>query len=156
MAVTPRQQEDYIVKKGDILFNRTSETDEEIALSTVYVDDEPAVFGGFVIRARPIGKALHPDFSVYAFQSPEMRRSLVRLGQGAIRANIGQADLATVRLRLPPHSEQQQIAALLCAWDRAIEAQELMIASTRAQKAALMQQLLTGKRRVMTTEGAPT
>lgn len=40
----------YLVKKGDILFNRTSETQEEVGLASVYLDDEPVVFGGFVIR----------------------------------------------------------------------------------------------------------
>ena len=153
MSVKPNQLAEYGVKKGDVLFNRTSETDDEIAVSTVYVDDAPAVFGGFVIRARPIADVLDFGFSVYAFQPPSVRRAMVRLGQGGIRANIGQGDLATVRVLLPPLPEQAKIAAVLANEDRTIEALKGKLGALRQEKAALMQQLLTGKRRVTLAEG---
>jgi hypothetical protein len=49
---------------------------------------------------------------------------------------------------LPPLCEQQRIAEILSTWDRAIEAVEALIANARAQKGALTQLLLTGKRRL--------
>jgi type I restriction enzyme S subunit len=152
MSVTDNQLAEYGVRKGDVLFNRTSETDDEIAMSTVYLDEMPAVFGGFVIRARPRPGVMDIGFSVYAFQSPSVRRAMVRLGQGGIRANIGQGDLATVRVLLPPLPEQKQIAAILTNEDRAIETLQSKLAALRQEKAALMQQLLTGKRRVTVAE----
>jgi type I restriction enzyme S subunit len=142
MAVSPRQLAEFAVKQGDVLFNRTSETDDEIALSTVYLDTAPAVFGGFVIRARPSGKALDQDFCIYGFQADSIRREMIRRGQGAIRSNIGQADLATVPILLPPLPEQRKIAAILSTWDSAIAALERLIANARAQKKALIQTLL--------------
>lgn len=142
MAVSPRQLTEFAVKLGDVLFNRTSETDDEIALSTVYLDTAPAVFGGFVIRARPSGKALDQDFCVYGFQADSIRREMIRRGQGAIRSNIGQADLATVPILLPPLPEQRKIAEILSTWDAAISAQERLIANAKRQKKALMQTLL--------------
>lgn len=148
MAVSPRQLSEFAVRQGDVLFNRTSETYDEIALSTVYLDTAPAVFGGFVIRARPSGKALDQEFSVYSFQSDGIRREMIRRGQGAIRSNIGQADLAKVPILLPPLPEQRQIAEILATWDRAIETVEALIANARAQKKALMQSLLTSKHRL--------
>lgn len=154
MAVSQRQLAEFSVKQGDVLFNRTSETDDEIALSTVYLDTEPAVFGGFVIRARPSGKALDQEFSVYSFQADGIRREMIRRGQGAIRSNIGQADLATVPVLLPPLPEQRRIAEILATWDRAIETVEALIANARAQKKALMQSLLTGKHRLPGFSGA--
>lgn len=142
MAVSPRQLTEFAVRQGDVLFNRTSETDDEIALSTVYLDTAPAVFGGFVIRARPNGKALDQDFCIYGLQADSIRREMIRRGQGAIRSNIGQADLATVPILLPPLPEQRKIAEILSTWDAAISAQERLIANARAQKKALMQTLL--------------
>jgi type I restriction enzyme S subunit len=142
MAVSPRQLMEFAVKQGDVLFNRTSETDDEIALSTVYLDTDPAVFGGFVIRARPSGKALDQEFCVYCLQAESIRRELIRRGQGAIRSNIGQADLATVPISLPPLPEQRMIAEILSTWDAAISAQERLIANAKRQKKALMQTLL--------------
>jgi type I restriction enzyme S subunit len=46
-------RDSYAVRRGDILFNRTSETQEEVGLTSVYDDDALVVFGGFVIRGRP-------------------------------------------------------------------------------------------------------
>lgn len=148
MQTTERQLREYRLTYGDVLFNRTSETDDEIAQSSVYLDNAPAVFGGFVIRARPVDGSLAAEFSAYAFQSDAMRRALVRLGQGAIRSNIGQSDLATVPILLPPLSEQRRIAEVLSTWDRAISLVDGLIANARSQNRALMQSLLTGKRRL--------
>lgn len=142
MQVTDRQLQHYGLLRGDVLFNRTSETDDEIAMASVFLDDQPAVFGGFVIRARPLGNRLMPEFCAHAFQIDEMRRELIKRGQGAVRANIGQKDLAKVLIKVPPSCEQRQIAKILQTWDRAIESVEALIANARAQKQALMQQLL--------------
>jgi type I restriction enzyme, S subunit len=148
MQATEKQLREFGLKFGDVLFNRTSETEDEIALATVYFGDESSVFGGFVIRARPKTERICADFNVYAFQSPSMRREMIRLGQGAIRANIGQSDLATVPILIPPLPEQRRIAEILSTWDRAIETVEALIANARAQKQALMHSLLTGKKRL--------
>ncbi|AOW47992.1 restriction endonuclease subunit S (plasmid) [Acetobacter ascendens] len=49
---------------------------------------------------------------------------------------------------LPPLPEQKKIAAILSTWDRAIEGTEKLLANSQQQKKALMQQLLTGKKRL--------
>jgi type I restriction enzyme S subunit len=148
MQATKDQIAQFSLRFGDVLFNRTSEIDDEIALSTVYLDDGPAVFGGFVIRARPKGEKLDAEFCVYAFSSLAIRREMIRLGQGAIRSNIGQGDLCTVPILLPPLPEQRAIAGILAARDRAINAMDVQLAALCEEKAGLMQQLLTGKRRM--------
>lgn len=51
-------------------------------------------------------------------------------------------------LLLPPLPEQKKIAAILSTWDRAIEVTEKLLANSQQQKKALMQQLLTGKKRL--------
>ncbi len=142
MQVTDRQLQEYGLARGDVLFNRTSETDDEIAMATVFMDDQPAVFGGFVIRARPLGNRLSHAYCSYAFQINEIRRELIKRGQGAVRSNIGQKDLAKVLIQFPPLREQRHIARTLETWDRAIETVEALTANARAQKQALMQQLL--------------
>lgn len=152
MQVTEKQKKEYGVEYGDVLFNRASETFDEIAMSSVYLDSTEAVFGGFVIRARPKTKQLDEYFCAYFFQSNKMRRELIRRGQGAVRANIGQKDLIKIPVTVPSFAEQKRIASILSTWDQAIEATEKLIANSEAQKKALMQQLLTGKRRVKIDE----
>jgi type I restriction enzyme S subunit len=143
----------YLLKKGDILFNRTSETFDEIAMSAVYLDSKPAIFGGFVIRARPVSSLLSPEFCVYCFSSSNIRKELIRRGQGAIRANIAQSDMKRVPILIPPLPEQKKIATILSTWDKAIETTEKLIENRRAQKKSLMQQLLTGKKRLPSFSG---
>ncbi|WP_367161055.1 restriction endonuclease subunit S (plasmid) [Kozakia baliensis] len=71
----------------------------------------------------------------------------------AVASGVGQPNLNTdligdLPLPLPPLSEQKKIAAILSTWDRAIEGTEKLLANSQQQKKALMQQLLTGKKRL--------
>ena len=127
VQVTKKQLVDYSVKYGDVLFNRTSETFEEIAMSSVYLDKKEIIFGGFVIRGRQKSNILIPEYSAYCFQAHTVRRELIRRGQGAVRANIGQKDLSKIPMVIPPVNEQKTIASLLEKWDTAIEKTEALI-----------------------------
>lgn len=153
VQVTDKQLEGYQLKYGDVLFNRTSETVDEIAIAAIYLDNAIATFGGFVIRARPKGNQIDPAYSVFLFQSKSYRSQVVKLGQGAIRANIGQKDLARVCILVPPLAEQKKIAQILSTWDKAISVTEKLLANSQQQKKALMQQLLTGQKRLLDENG---
>ena len=138
----------YRVYKGDILFNRTSEVQEELGLTSVYLDNEIVVFGGFVIRGRQKAKTLDIIYSAYALRSPSIRTQITSRGQGVVRANIGQKDLSEIQICVPPLPEQRSISQALSDVDRLIAALEKAIAKKRAIKTATMQQLLTGKKRL--------
>ena len=138
----------FAVQRGDVLFNRTSETQEEVGLASVYVGTEAVVFGGFVIRARPRDSRLDSSFTAYALRSPIVRSQIVARGQGAVRANIGQKDLSRVQVFLPTKAEQEAIAEALSDVDKLLGSLEKLIAKKRAIKQAAMQQLLTGKTRL--------
>jgi type I restriction enzyme S subunit len=147
VRLTHKQIKKNLVKKGDVLFNRTSETQNEIGLTALYNDDAEAVFGGFVIRGRPKNNAILPEFNGYSFHSELVRKQIISKGQGAVRVNIGQSDLEQVKLPLPPLTEQKKIAEILTTWDKAIETLEQLIAKKEKLKKGLMQQLLTSKKR---------
>ncbi len=153
VQVPEKKLQENLLQYGDILLNRTSETFDEIAMSSTYLDSAPATFGGFVIRGRDRKNKLLPNFSVYAFQSSLFRQQVIRLGQGAVRANIGQKDLSKVILPVPPKAEQKKIAQILSTWDKAITTTEQLLANSQQQKKALMQQLLTGQKRLLGENG---
>ena len=153
VSVPEKQKKELLVKKGDVLFNRTSETVEEIAYSAVYVDQEPAVFGGFVIRGRPKTELVDCYFSKYLFKSSQFRKKAIKSCQGAVRANIGQKDLGKIEVLLPPLPEQKKIALTLSSWDQAITATECLLENSQQRKKGLMQQLLTGEKRLLGFEG---
>jgi len=143
----------YAVKLGDVLFNRTSETQEEVGLASTYLGSERVVFGGFVIRGRPTDANLDPVYSGYALRAPCIRSQIIPMGQGAIRANIGQSNLSLVVAPVPPISEQRAIATALSDVDALLGALERLIAKKRDLKQAAMQQLLTGQTRLPGFQG---
>jgi len=132
----------YRVKRGDLLFNRTSETQEELGLAAVYEDDAPVVFGGFVFRGRPTTSSMATDYSKYALRSEPVRQQITARGQGAIRANIGQRDLKSVRVRLPGLPEQHAIAAALDDACTLVHYLERMITKKQAIKQGMMRRIL--------------
>ena len=149
VAINEKTKNEFLVSFGDVLFNRTSETREEVGCSTVYLDNEDAVFGGFVIRARDIDtNILKPRFKQYCFQPSYIRNQISALGNGAIRYNLGQEDLSKVNLLIPTKVEQEAIVSVISLWDTAIAKQTALIEKLTLRKRGLMQQLLTGKKRL--------
>lgn len=138
----------YSLRFGDVLFNRTSETADEAGLASVYLDHAPAVFGGFIFRARPKNSLLDPAYAKYALRSFETRKQIASLGQGGIRSNISQRDLKKVRISLPPVQVQRTTAENLGAVDNLISQLERLIAKKQSIKQGMMQHLLTGKTRL--------
>lgn len=148
VLLSKAERETFSVRRGDILFNRTSETQEEVGLASVYADDDSVVFGGFVIRGRFTVDAFDHTYVGYALRAPLVRSQIVAQGQGAIRANIGQASLKRVLVPILARPEQRAIAEALADVDGLLGALEGLIAKKRAIKQAAMQQLLTGKTRL--------
>lgn len=73
---------------------------------------------------------------------------MVRAGNGSVRVRIYLNDLAPLKITLPPLEEQKKIASVLTAASKEIKVLETKLAHLKQEKKALMQQLLTGKRRV--------
>jgi type I restriction enzyme S subunit len=148
ILLTPETIKVFRVQAGDVLFNRTSETQDEVGLASVYIDDTEVVFGGFVIRARPRNGRFDPMFSSYALRSWPIRKQIISRGQGVVRANIGQQELSKVQAYIPPLPEQEAIAEALSDADALIESIEQLIAKKSQMKQGALQDLLTGKRRL--------
>ena len=97
---------------------------------------------------RPKDDAANVDFLTYYFKTPRGKRLLGLASPGGAGRNktLGQKEFGNIGLLLPTGGEQQKIARILSTWDKAIETVERLIENSKAQKKALMQQLLTGKR----------
>ena len=67
--------------------------------------------------------------------------------------NLSGGIVKEIRVPIPPLPEQQKIANILSTWDKAISTTERLIDNSTQQKKALMQQLLTGKKRLLDDEG---
>ncbi len=89
ILLSDKKIEGNIVIKGDVLFNRTSEIPEEIALTSVYLGNEKVVFGGFVIKGHPKDESLDNMFKKYCFSSDNIRKETIRRGQGLLEQISG-------------------------------------------------------------------
>ena len=86
-------------------------------------------------------------------QLPSTINRLLGTQTESARPNLSLGDLRDFTFILPPKSEQKKIAEILSTWDKAIEAVEKLVANSQQQKKALMQQLLTGQKRLLDDNG---
>ena len=124
--VSEEELQNFSVENGDMLFQRSSETLEDVGRANVYMDDKPAVFGGFVIRGKKKAE-YNPLFFRYLLASPFARKKIIPMGAGAQHFNIGQEGLSKVKLNFASLGEQNKIAKLMLAIDERISTQNKII-----------------------------
>ena len=134
----------FSVNYGDILFQRSSETQEDIGRSNVYLDYKTATFGGFVIRGKKIGE-YNPVFFKHLLDTQSARKVITRLGAGAQHYNIGQDSLRTVQLYFPTIQEQDKISELLLVIDKKISLYKKYIELLKSYKRGALSKLFPQK-----------
>ena len=140
VSVSEEDMSAFSVQKGDILFQRSSETLEDVGRANVYVDDIPAVFGGFVIRGKQKTN-YNPLFFKYLLSSPLARKRIIRMGAGAQHFNIGQEGLSKVKLPFACIDEQNKIAKILYLLDKRISLQNKIIEDLKKLKSAIIEKV---------------
>jgi type I restriction enzyme S subunit len=135
------------LRRGDLLFAGSGETKEEIGKCVALVDDVEAYAGGDIIILRPLG--VNSLFLGYLVNTPAVASQKASRGQGDAVVHIGASALASINLSLPGLDEQAAIAAVLSDMDAELAALEARRAKTRALKQAMMQELLTGRTRLV-------
>lgn len=136
----------FEVKKGDVLFTRTSETPEEIGLSAVILDEVfKTTFSGFLLRARPTNDLFDLNFCKYCFDNNTVRIQIKSKSTYTTRALTNGRVLSNIQIPLPPLAEQEKIAEVLSDTDLWIESTEALLAKKRQIKKGAMQKLLSPK-----------
>lgn len=136
VTATNKEKEEFCVENGDILFQRSSETLEDVGQANVYLDNKPALFGGFTIRGKKKGD-YNPLFFKHLLDSPVARKKVIVKGAGAQHFNIGQEGLSKVSLFFPSLLEQNKIAILFSLIDERISIQNRIIEDLKKLKAAI-------------------
>ena len=136
-----KEKQEFNVEYGDILFQRSSETLEDVGHANVYLDKKPALFGGFTIRGKKKGD-YNPLFFKYLLDSPKARKKVIVKGAGAQHFNIGQEGLSSVSLYFPSKQEQKKIAELFELLDERISIQNKVIEKYESLIKALYKKLI--------------
>ena len=150
VRVRPNEHQNRVLR-GDVLFNGSSETPEEVALATVVdYDPTPTTYlnsfcFGYRLKSRD---KIDPAYLAYYFRSSQGRETVSVLAQGATRYNIAKTKLMEVAPLFPSIDEQRAIVSVLR--DAGVEISELhaQLKKAQAMKSGMMQQLLTGRTRL--------
>ena len=106
-------------------------------------------------QVKPRDNKVNMKWLGYWFSSSHTRYALssTATGTSGSMKNITKPDVLNIKIDIPPLPEQQKIAKILSTWDKAISTTERLIENSTQQKKALMQQLLTGKKRLLDESG---
>lgn len=141
--------ERYTLQVDDVVITKDSETPGDIAVPAVVTEDLQGVVCGYHLAiVRPNQKHLSGLYLNYLFSMPKTRYYFFTLATGATRFGLSVGGINKAHFRLPPLNEQKRIAKALSASDQEIATLKYQIDALKQEKKALMQQLLTGKRRV--------
>lgn len=135
------------IERGDILFAGSGETKEEIGKCAAFVDDHKAYAGGDIVVLR----VLEGDskFLGYFLNSQPIARQKASKGQGDAVVHISATALSDIECRLPGPSEQSAVAEVIVDMDAELAALGARREKTRSIKQGMMQELLTGRTRLV-------
>ncbi|MGC0249822.1 restriction endonuclease subunit S [Pseudactinotalea sp. Z1748] len=156
VRVRPTERQNRVLR-GDVLFNGSSETPEEVALAAVVdYDPNPATYlNSFCFGYRlKTHDQIDPTYLAHFFRSHQGREAVSVLAQGATRYNIAKTKLLDVAPLLPSIDEQRAIVTVLSDVEAEIEGLNARLTKARAIKTGMMQELLTGRTRLPVEEGA--
>ena len=136
--------------KGDLFFNVSSETPEEVGICSVLLDDISNLYvNSFCFGFRITDKEVSGIYLSYLFRTSLGRDKMSSIAQGATRYNLSKDYFNEIELTIPPtKAEQTAIANVLTTMDDEIEALEKERDKYKCIKQGMMQQLLTGKIRL--------
>lgn len=111
------------VRRGDVFLTRTSETQEDLGMSSVSLRDYPgATFNGFTKRLRPKDpNKVVPEYAAYYLRSPSFRAAMNGFSSLSTRASLNNDMLGRLQIVLPDTKTQERIGQTLRALDDKIE-----------------------------------
>jgi len=92
--------------------------------------------------------SVYVEYLFHYMLGPSFYRIAVSMSMRTGMPKINRSDLNTVSVLLPPLAEQNKIAQILSTWDKSITTTEKLLVNCKKQKKALIQQLLTGRKRL--------
>ena len=147
VSVKDDNSENFILENQDIVFARTGAT-----VGKTYLHDKKEngdlVFAGFLIRFRTNRDVLLPYYLKLYSTTDKYWNWVSVFSMRSGQPGINSTEYSNLKIPLPPLPEQKKIADCLSTWDCAIEKQSQLINALTQRKKALMQQLLTGKKRL--------
>lgn len=131
------------VKFGDAFFTVSSETANEIGMSSVLLQEvDDTYMNSFCFGFRTFSHtALNPKFASFLFRSKVFRNTIVKLAQGSTRYNMSKNEFLKLKINLPTESEQIKISNILASLSEKLETEKRILALLEQQKKYFLQNL---------------
>jgi len=140
-----KKNNNKLLKKNDILVVRTGAT---YGKTLLFNYDFPAIFASYLIRINFDKNKILPLYYWFFTQTniynKQKNKLMIGSGQPQFNSNV----ISKLKIPLPPLEEQKAIAEVLSTWDTALESLRQLVEQKKLRKKWLMQQLLTGKKRL--------
>ena len=140
-----------MLEDGDVVFVDASEDDEGTSRHVVVVnkDKKPFISGLHTIVAKSKTDELAHEYRRYCFQTTAIRQQFLFYAVGTKVSGISKTNIAKLKIPVPSVPEQTAIAEVLSDMDAELAVLEQRRDKTRALKQAMMQELLTGRTRLV-------
>jgi type I restriction enzyme S subunit len=144
-----------LLEDGDVVFVDASEDDEGTSRHVIVVnkDKVPFISGLHTIVAKGKTDELDHHYRRHCFQTASIKRQFYYYSVGTKVSGISKTNIAKLIIPVPSVPEQKAIAAVLSDMDAEVSALEARRHKTRDLKKAMMQELLTGKTRLVPAGG---
>lgn len=139
--------ENFKMEQGDILYSHINSLSQ--IGKVAYYNGDKKLYHGMNLLLLRANMYVSQQYLYYVLLTEYMRHMAQIIAKPAVnQASISTGDLKKIRILVPPLEEQQKISEVLSVWDKAIEKQMQLIEKLELHKKGLMQQLLTGKKRL--------
>jgi type I restriction enzyme S subunit len=138
-------------RRGDLFFNTSSETPEEVGICAMLdTEIDNLYLNSFCFGFRLFSEKVRAEYLAYYFRSIDGRKLMSSLAQGVTRYNMSKSAFNKAEILMPSSPEEQHaIYQALRNMDDEIAALEAKRKKYEAVKQGMMQQLLTGKIRLI-------
>lgn len=143
-AIDKQRLSQYVLKTDDIVFSRVGSVDRN---SLVSEKENGWLFSGRLLRVR-VKSEINPAYLSYFFHKEKFKQFIRSIAVGQTMPSLNTAILSGVELFFPSRCEQEAIVSILRTWDVEINKLAQIIQLNQQRRKALMQQLLTGKKRL--------
>lgn len=131
--------EKCVVRKGDVLFNRTNSA-ELVGKTAYYGLDEEMIIAGYIIRVR-VNNLILPQYLSFYMNMPFMKQRIRSMAKGAVnQANINSKELKSIKVIVPPLEVQGKVVEYEERIDREKDRIQRSAALLETLKRSLMQQ----------------
>ena len=141
------------VQYGDVFFTTSSETPDEVGMSSVLLDEIKDCYLNsfcFGYRLNSLSKTV-PEYMRFYLRSQTIRKKMFVLAQGSTRFNISKSKVMGMSINIPEIEEQRKIANLLTLLDDRIATQNKIIEDLKKLKSAISKHLFARKDLLETT-----